>query len=271
MPTVRRSYTAPVAPTTYFTLECDYTTESSNNRTKLSFGIRAINKGNTDSAYGSSGYHRGYVDGSKKSERDTSPFMTSGYNYDQQRWWIPATVYVNHNSDGVASSDGTVVLRMTLGYGSVSNDQSYNLSLPRIPKVPGTPGTPVVSGLTPTAADLAWTAASRGHADIEKYGWRIRNAANTATIAEGETASGAILTATVDDLDAATDYLAEVRAYNDDGWGSWSSERSFSTLAGGRVRNAGEWGDAVPWIKRSGVWYQARPWVKVAGVWQQVR
>lgn len=57
-----------------------------------------------------------------------------------------------------------------------------------------------------------------------------------------------------------------VNVYGD----SFYSPRSYATLiAGAKVKVAGVWRRAVPYVKVSGVWKVARPWGRIAGFWNE--
>lgn len=66
-------------------------------------------------------------------------------------------------------------------------------------------------------------------------------------------------------------YAAWARGRNANGWGAWSSGRSFYTLGGCYVKVDGVQKPAVPYVKVAGVWMPAVPYVKVAGAWKETR
>jgi hypothetical protein len=63
-------------------------------------------------------------------------------------------------------------------------------------------------------------------------------------------------------------YWSHVRAHNNVGYGAWSAIITFVTLAGARVKVAGVWKDAIPYVKVAGVWTLAIPYIKSAGAWK---
>ena len=63
-------------------------------------------------------------------------------------------------------------------------------------------------------------------------------------------------------------YYVHVRTKNSVGYGPWTAVATFTTLAGTKVKVAGVWKDAIPYVKVAGVWKTAVPYVKVAGTWK---
>jgi len=66
-------------------------------------------------------------------------------------------------------------------------------------------------------------------------------------------------------------YAAWARGRNANGWGAWSSGRSFYTLGGVLVRVNGVWKNSVPYVRVGGIWVPAEPYVRVNGVWKTTR
>jgi hypothetical protein len=229
MPTVRLS-TTQASPSTYFALECDWTTEVSNNRTRLVFGVRCKNgsSGTTGSQYNGSGFQRGYIDGALREERSQNPFLPSGYAANQERWYEGGTYYLTHDADGNVSDNNAIALRMVIAYGAVAYDQSYALNVARIPEAPGKPGTPTFTNITPTGVTISWSAAARGHADIIEYQYQYDSDGATFP-SPGSIRTGLSRSALRSDLSPGTQYWVRVRARNADGWGDWSTVATFTT------------------------------------------
>lgn len=70
------------------------------------------------------------------------------------------------------------------------------------------------------------------------------------------------------DLTPGGTYYFWARTRNAVGWGPWSVRTQTNLVAGARVRHAGLWKRAVPYVRVNGVWKVARPWVKRAGTWK---
>jgi hypothetical protein len=135
-----------------------------------------------------------------------------------------------HDGNGNVSFTSRIRMLNASVFGSADTGDVW-MAGDRLPMAPGAPGQPSVSNTTPTSLTLSWTAASRGRADITNYHWQILNAAATAVVME---VIGGVFysdnTADNGTLTPGTSYLARVRAANGDGWGPFSSARSFSTL-----------------------------------------
>ena len=83
------------------------------------------------------------------------------------------------------------------------------------------PGTAVVSNLSPTSVKVDWTAIT----DAIKYRIRYRKIGTTTWTANNVNAA----TATIQNLDAATDYQYQLRTQCPAGWTNWTSTSSFTT------------------------------------------
>jgi len=64
-------------------------------------------------------------------------------------------------------------------------------------------------------------------------------------------------------------WYAWSRVRNAIGWSPWSVRSSGRTIAGARVRVAGAWKEAIPYVKVAGVWKLARPYARIAGLWKK--
>lgn len=74
---------------------------------------------------------------------------------------------------------------------------------------------------------------------------------------------------TITGLAPGTTYTFWARTHNSEGWSSWSSSKSVTTLSIARINVGGVWKTAIPYVRVNGVWKQAVPWVKSAGVWKE--
>lgn len=276
MGTVRIGGIVKSSPSTQFWLEADWVqTDSANNRSLLRVWLRAANgpSGLIGSNFLAEGYQNAHANGYLFEVR-RNPFLPSGFTQNQQRWHESADRWFSHNGDGNGPS---VSLAMELGYGDI-NDRGDNgrwhtgsIGAPaRIPRAPGAAGTPSASGITPIGASITWGAASRGHANIVEY--QIQRATNSAfTSGVVTVGTGTSRSHSPTNLTPATRYWWRARARNADGWGAWSGAMSFETLGGGRIKHAGAWVNATPWLKSGGAWSRSRPWQKQGGVWVPLR
>lgn len=124
---------------------------------------------------------------------------------------------------------------------------------------------PVISAVTQTSAVATF---SSEWTDIIEYqvGW------STSPILNPDSDKRFIVTspATLNNLPPATTLYFRVRARNPAGWNSWSAATMAKTAAGAKVKVAGVWKEAVPYVKQGGVWKVAAPFVKDLGVWKPV-
>lgn len=99
----------------------------------------------------------------------------------------------------------------------------------RIGRIPGAPGAPSWSSIEATSAAGAWTAASRGHADIDSYLLRVHTNPNPDVGGYKDFLVGG-LSAVASGLVAGTQYYGKTFAHNQDGFGPGSGVTSFLTL-----------------------------------------
>lgn len=113
----------------------------------------------------------------------------------------------------------------TSGLGGPS-DCSESVSFPRVGQAPGAPGMPAASSITPTTATISWTAASRGHADIDTYDFYYKPSGGS----QIGPLSGNSLSRALTSLIPGTLYEVYAYAHNSDGWGPQSPIGTFTTL-----------------------------------------
>lgn len=65
-------------------------------------------------------------------------------------------------------------------------------------------------------------------------------------------------------------YATMARMRNQSGWGPWSGQTEFTTVAGAIVVHNGAFYKAVPYVKHNGVWKMAMPYYNSNGTWRQV-
>ena len=174
----------------------------------------------------------------------------------------------------IISSDGsTTVTGLTPGtlyyfWARTHNSKGYSAWSARAStttlRVPDAPNTPTISNIGPTTADVTWTPNGAGGSPITGYDI----AYGTDPTGVGATVISATSPQTITGLTPGMTYYFYVRAINVVGAGPYCTPASAMTIAGIRVRDAGVWKTAIPYVKDAGVWKLAVPYVKDAGVWK---
>jgi Fibronectin type III domain len=174
------------------------------------------------------------------------------------------TFNVPHRADGTAEYEviGTLNL-VSLGTASAGTGTRV---LPTLAKVPDAP-TPIgFSDITQNAIRYHFAGGSDGGAPILEWQalWQDAtiNGPQISYISNGYTILGPGLT-------PGHTYNFWSRGRNAVGWGPWSTPITTRTIAGARVLYAGQWREAVPYVKRNGAWKLAQPYSKVKGVWKK--
>lgn len=213
------------SPSTSFYTEADqYSQDLAANTSTIWVYERAVNNGDTSSYDGTTtGYQNVYwVDASGFATllhgHTPSPFLPSGVATGATRWRMgPYAFTLTHDTNG----NQTFRVRQILSDAAAYNDQtSAYVTLTRIPQVPGAPGTPTVSSTTSNSISLAWTAGTRGHADITSYDITY---ANNAGFTSPTTVTSTTLSKVVSGLTPGKRYWLKVRAINSDGAGAYSA------------------------------------------------
>jgi hypothetical protein len=137
---------------------------------------------------------------------------------------------------------------------------SFNFSRDTVPPPPNVIG---VDEETHTTLRARFSSAGDGGSSIIR--WELGYGTSSSSPSTIITASG---TQTVSGLDLSTTYYFWARGVNAVGTGSWSSRFQGDTLAGAKVRVAGVWKDAIPYVRVAGVWKPAVPYVRVSGTWK---
>jgi hypothetical protein len=169
---------------------------------------------------------------------------------------------VRHRPDGGAEYQvtGTMDLAM-LGHASATTGVR---SLPRLANLPDAP-TPIgFTNITQTAITFRFSGNGDGGSPILEWQALYQEAPNGPQISyrsNGFTPLGG--------FKPGTTYNFWARGRNAVGWGPWSRVISTRTLAGMRVKYAGSWREAVPYVKVNGVWRIASPYVRDKGTWKK--
>lgn len=267
--TDRISWTSS-APTTEFILEADRISQSiSGNYTVVRVYIKAINRGSTSSYSDYSGSQTGSIDGIwGGGTYAATPFLPSGYSNGAQRWRHgPWEIKVPHGSNGTR---GAITLRMGLDYGNGAIDKSLTASfndfpdLKSVPPAP-TPITLVVNNNAQTTIPYSFKSNGDGGSSIIE--WQVGYGTSSTTYQN--TMLATTWTPIVSGLTPGKTYYFWVRGRNAIGWGNWSSRTSSRTIAGARIKVAGAWKEAIPYIRVLGTWKIAQPYVRVSGKWKK--
>ncbi len=213
------------SPATTFYLEADVVSQSTAaNQSVVRLYRRAMNGpgGSTGSFFGNNGSHSISIDGVWGGDtRNQTPFLPSGVPNGGTRWRDGAfNITVNHNSSGYA----TITLRMGLAYGSVNEQHTATLTLPRIARVPQAPSITSISNVTTSSARVNGTVPDNMGAAINQYEFQAAtNAAfTTGVVTQGN--FGQIHDVT--GLAPGQQYWFRMRAQNAVGWSAWSGSAS---------------------------------------------
>jgi hypothetical protein len=189
---------------------------------------------------------------------------------DRQIGFGTSTVSVQHT---VSSDRSTTIIGLAPGttyyfWARTHNSKGWSAWGPRSVtttlRPPSAPSAPLISGVTPTSANVSWSPPNNGGTAITGYqvGYGTSSTGPTTTV-------DASSPKTITGLIPGTKYYFWVRAKNSQGWSPWSNSSTNTTVAGARIKVGTVWKVAVPYVKVNGVWKVARPWVRVAGVWKE--
>lgn len=172
------------------------------------------------------------------------------------------------NSDGSTSIGGLDQGKTYYFWARTRNVHGYSPWSGRASAVtlapPSAPTTPLLSSVTATSVDVAFTPNSSGGATIIGYqiGYGTNASAPTTTVS-------ARSPQVVSGLTPGTVYYFWARAQSSVGWGPWSARASTRTVAGVSIYNGSQWKLAVPYVKVDGVWRMAEAWTRNTGVWKR--
>lgn len=132
-------------------------------------------------------------------------------------------------------------------------------------KVPDAPSAPLLSSVTATSVDVAFSPNGNGGSSITAYqiGW------STSSSGSPTSSVSASSPQVVEDLAPGTIYYFRVRARNSVGWSAWSSATSARTVAGAYVKVGAVWKLAIPYVKDGDTWKIAEAWSRSVGVWKR--
>lgn len=212
---------------------------------------------------GNSGWADSNTGGSKNLWNNTNLAYDFRTGSNTGYWtFASGTFVVNHNADGTGTY--WVNAGMTLyNLGSAS----VGTGTRTLPRLADTPPAPTPLGLdTITQTSMRYRFSSNGDGGSPILEWQAGYGTSSTTVQTYLSSSG---TSTITGLQPATTYYFWSRGRNAIGWGPWSVRNSAKTLAGAKVRVAGVWKDAIPYVKVNGAWKLAEPYVKVAGTWKK--
>lgn len=178
----------------------------------------------------------------------------------------PVTVIVSDRSTDVAGlTPGTTYYF----WARTHNAQGYSPWGPRSSaktlSIPAAPTAPVLSAITPSTLTAKSTPNSNGGASITA--WELGY--GTSSTAPQFQLPSTTPSWNVTGLTPGTTYYFWARAKNSVGYSAWSSPTSNKTAPGARIKVAGVWRDAIPYVKVNGTWKIGRPWARVGGFWRE--
>lgn len=198
---------------------------------------------------------------------------TSGWWYDflnnAIQLDVSGTFRLNHDASGNATYEvASYVNIVQIGSATASSGRK---TAKRISVAPKQPGRPVINQITPVSAKLVWPAPpDSGGGKLEKYivsYWDNPEGTGSPKKAEVSAANNALvlkgLTPNIKYrvvVQAKSVGVAELSPY--------SNHTLFFTPPGVRIRVAGVWKMAVPYVRTNGIWKMGVPYVRKDGVWK---
>lgn len=134
--------------------------------------------------------------------------------------------------------------------------------------IPDPPTQYAAEAVLPTSFNVRFGGNGNGGSAIDYYLVRIglSNPPTAGAYTDYVNYSG---TQAITGLIPGTQYYTMVYAHNGNGYSNYSNVVATKTPAPMRVKIAGVWKYAIPYVKVAGVWKMAEPYVKVAGVWKK--
>lgn len=136
-----------------------------------------------------------------------------------------------------------------------------------MPGPPEPPGTPVLSNVKLTTITVTWGPPSDNHGSaVNNY--RLNYWASGVAV---KSSDGNSRTRNLTGLIPGYEYFFVAYAHNAYGWSTPSPTQHGTMFSGVRIRYAGKWHIAVPYIRYSGAWHEAIPYVRYSGGWHGTR
>lgn len=129
---------------------------------------------------------------------------------------------------------------------------------------PTAPSAPLLSSITATSVDVAFTGNDNGGSAITAYQIGYGTSSTTPS-----TTVSAKSPQVVTGLIPGTTYYIFVRSLNSVGWSAWSKPTAMRTVAGAYILVGTVWKLAIPYVRVGGVWKMAEAWSRTAGVWKR--
>lgn len=130
--------------------------------------------------------------------------------------------------------------------------------------VPDAPSAPLLSSVTATSVDVAWSANGNGGSSITAYQLGYGTSSSSPTTIVSAKSPHVVM-----GLTPGTRYYFFVRAQNSIGWSPWSKSNYAITVAGAYILVGSTWKLAVPYVNVGGTWKLAEAWGRTAGVWKR--
>lgn len=268
MGTTRISRGSGSAPTTDFYTECDWVSQNqAGNYSTLHIWVKAVNRGSTSSYDSGQGSHIGQVD--NVGYNGHSGTLPSGVGTNATRWYDGPWAYnVSHDANGYL---GNLTVRQIISGWFSFNDTAVLPAPARIPKRPGSPTNLRASNILPQSMTIQFNApVDNGGSGLVSYLLRRWDTSNgTGTYTDYPGLDGLV---NVTGLTPGKTYSWGVYARNssadNNGYSNVSGLLVATTLAPARIKVAGVYVYAVPYIKVLGVYKAALPFIKVGGAWK---
>lgn len=181
-----------------------------------------------------------------------------------------AAKYINNSAttqviSGLSRS--TIYYVWVRGINSGGNSPwSARMAIQTLAYVPAAPSAPNHSETTQVSSRIYFTDASdNGGAPVieRRIGWSTNSNSPTDHIVSST--GNTVIT----DLPPGKVVYFWAQTRNRQGWSAWSARTQITMIAGARVRVAGVWHQAVPYVRYYGVWRVALPYVRTSGVWKK--
>lgn len=202
-----------------------------------------------------------FTDGSNGGSAITSRQLGYGTNGS-----APTTIISSDGSTDITGLTPGTVYYIWARTHNAKGDSAWSVRTTFTTKnVPAATSTPVLSDIGPTSITVSWTPNGDGGDPITGYEIGYGTSSSAPSIVNSDSASPY----TQIGLSPGVKYYFWVRAINATGTGPYSASANATTIAGVRIKVAGVWKFAIPYVRVSGVWKLAHPYVKASGVWKE--